>query len=94
MQVKQQFYVYGRVQGVGFRYFTWRQASSFGLKGMVRNLADGSVHCIAVGEAEIVENFYQWLLQGPKTSKVERVVRKDYLGDREFTDFQIERDGV
>ncbi|HNV71463.1 MAG TPA: acylphosphatase, partial [Candidatus Ozemobacteraceae bacterium] len=35
--------VRGMVQGVGFRYFTVRQAESQGLAGWVENLEDGSV---------------------------------------------------
>ena len=37
------FVVYGRVQGVGFRYFTWKEAERIGIKGTVRNCVDGSV---------------------------------------------------
>ena len=36
------FVVYGQVQGVGFRYFTWKEAEKIGIKGRVRNCIDGT----------------------------------------------------
>ena len=39
--------VQGRVQGVGFRYFTYGRARHHGLTGYVRNQADGSVEIVA-----------------------------------------------
>ena len=44
---KKRFLVYGRVQGVGFRYFTWNEAQKIGVLGFVRNLWDGSVEVVA-----------------------------------------------
>lgn len=44
------FVVYGRVQGVGFRYFTWKEAERIGIKGTVRNCVDGSVEIVAEGK--------------------------------------------
>ncbi|EIJ67143.1 acylphosphatase [Haemophilus parahaemolyticus HK385] len=47
--ITKQFFVFGRVQGVGFRFFTLQQAGKLGLKGTVRNRIDGSVEVIAQG---------------------------------------------
>ena len=54
---KKRFLVYGRVQGVGFRYFTWNEAQKIGVLGFVRNLWDGSVEVIACGSEEQIETF-------------------------------------
>ena len=68
------FLVFGRVQGVGFRYFTWQEAKKLGLKGSVRNRIDGSVAVIAQGDETQMTDFEEWLNKGPKTAKVERVL--------------------
>lgn len=73
-----QYFIYGRVQGVGFRYFTWREAEKLGICGTVRNRQDGSVEVIAQGTDEQMAKFTQWLQQGPKTAKVERVIAAPY----------------
>lgn len=48
-------WVYGSVQGVGFRYSTQREALQLGVTGYARNLDDGGVEVLACGEAEQVE---------------------------------------
>ena len=68
------FLVFGRVQGVGFRYFTLQEAKKLGLKGSVRNRIDGSVEVIAQGDETQMADFEEWLNKGPKTAKVERVL--------------------
>ena len=68
------FLVFGRVQGVGFRYFTWQEAKKLGLKGSVRNRIDGSVEVIAQGDETQMADFEGWLNKGPKTATVERVL--------------------
>ena len=40
-------WVYGRVQGVGFRYTTQYEAKRLGLTGYAKNLDDGSVEVVA-----------------------------------------------
>lgn len=47
--ITKQFFVFGLVQGVGFRFFTLQQAGKLGLKGTVSNRIDGSVEVIAQG---------------------------------------------
>ncbi|SQD05347.1 acylphosphatase [Escherichia coli] len=49
-------WVYGRVQGVGFRYTTQYEAKRLGLTGYAKNLDDGSVEVVACGEEGQVEN--------------------------------------
>ncbi len=66
--------VFGRVQGVGFRYFTRQRAMELGLRGRASNLADGSVEVFAVGESSDVEQLIQWLRQGPPSAAVDRIL--------------------
>ena len=63
--------VHGRVQGVGFRYFTARSARDHGLKGFVRNEPDGSVLCEVQGPAELVDQFVDAVRRGPKFARVD-----------------------
>ncbi|MEG3134118.1 acylphosphatase [Rouxiella sp. T17] len=68
-------YVYGRVQGVGFRYATQQKAKQLGLTGYTRNLDDGSVEVVACGEQNVIDNLLDWLKQGgPQHAKVDKVL--------------------
>jgi len=71
------FIVEGRVQGVFFRAGTREQALGLGLAGHARNLADGSVEVLAVGEARAIEALAQWLEDGPPQARVDRVSRSE-----------------
>ena len=62
--------VTGRVQGVGFRYFTVRCANDLGICGWVRNLPDGSVETAIQGPGETVEEMIGLLKQGPGAANV------------------------
>ena len=65
--------VMGRVQGVGFRYFTERVAEEMGLSGYVMNCRDGSVEVVAEGEKGALEELLRRLRQGPSAARVEKV---------------------
>lgn len=67
------FRVTGRVQGVGFRWWTQKTASSLGLRGTVRNCADGSVEVHAAGSSDSLESLEQQLHEGPSSARVEGV---------------------
>lgn len=90
------FIVYGRVQGVGFRFFVEREARPLGLKGWVRNRSDGSVECLAIGPGEALEQLHHRLRQGPPAARVEQVSREPLslspAGMREYRSFSIEGD--
>jgi acylphosphatase len=66
--------VSGRVQGVGFRYFTQRKAESLGLGGFVRNRPDGDVELEAQGPEEQVQALLDTVRKGPGMGFVSRVV--------------------
>lgn len=68
-----EIHIHGRVQGVGFRAAARRQARSLGLKGWVRNLADGSVKAMIGGDSEPCNRFINWCREGSGYSWVERV---------------------
>lgn len=87
--IKKRFRIYGHVQGVGFRYFTWQYALKIGVTGFVRNLANGSVEVVAVGSESQIDALDTWLQEGPRTAIVDDVFVEDYLGDKEFTAFQV-----
>ncbi len=67
------FVVTGRVQGVGFRFFTARMAQTLHLTGHVRNEWDGSVSGHAQGADEGIERLIAALQQGPPSAIVMEV---------------------
>ena len=64
----------GRVQGVGFRYFTMGAAQGYGLTGWVRNRWNGKVEVIAEGTHERLNRFLADLRRGPIGSDVRDVI--------------------
>ena len=65
--------VKGRVQGVGFRYFTYQVARSLGVKGWVRNLSSGDVEIHAQGNDESIRAFQSRIESGPPSARVSEV---------------------
>ncbi len=87
------FFVSGRVQGVGFRFFAERTAASLGVGGYVRNLFDGRVEVYAIGSGEQMDALRGALRRGPRMSAVEQVDERDAEILLEYTSvFTIERD--
>jgi acylphosphatase len=73
MRVARRYVVSGRVQGVGFRYFTQAAAVRAGIGGWVENLPDGRVAIAAEGEAEAVERFERDIRHGPPGARVDHL---------------------
>ncbi len=67
----------GRVQDVGYRYWTVGQARALGLRGWVRNRADGSVEALAAGTEDALELFVAACRRGPRAARVESVDVED-----------------
>ena len=80
------FLVSGRVQGVWFRAATRERALALQLRGVAKNLPDGSVEVEVVGADEALDALEKWLWQGPPLAKVSEVRRQpleagiDYQG--------------
>ncbi|MGD8321258.1 MAG: acylphosphatase [Gemmatimonadota bacterium] len=85
------FVVRGRVQGVGFRWWTQRTGVSLGLGGHVRNLADGTVEVHAAGPSERLDELEEALQRGPASARVEGVERIQADPRTPTDDFLMER---
>jgi acylphosphatase len=88
MQIHLDIKVRGKVQGVNFRAFTKRKAEALGLKGIVKNMDDGSVFIEAEGEESLMNDFLNWCREGSPSSKVSKV---ESTGSemRGFIDFRV-----
>ena len=73
MRVARRFVIHGRVQGVGFRWFTQHAAAREGVTGYVRNLADGTVESYAEGEADAMTRFERAVRSGPPGARIKNV---------------------
>jgi acylphosphatase len=73
MRVSKRYVISGRVQGVGFRYFTQRVADQHGIAGWVRNTLDGRVEIEAEGDASAMRAFEDRISSGPAGARVDHV---------------------
>ncbi len=78
--------IHGRVQGVGFRFFTQREARRLNVKGFSKNLPDGTVEVVGEAEPKQAEEFVSLLYRGPLSSDVEKV---DLVWEKPKKDFSF-----
>jgi len=71
------WFISGRVQGVGFRWFVLRQAERFDIRGWTRNVADGRVEVLAAGRHADLLKFQEAISEGPLLSRVDNVEKVD-----------------
>jgi acylphosphatase len=62
--------LYGRVQGVGFRWWTLQAARRLGVRGTVRNRPDGSVEIQAAAQPEVLSLFLEAVRRGSPAARV------------------------
>ena len=89
MRVSRRFVIAGRVQGVGFRWFTHDAAAREGVHGWVRNLADGRVEVVVEGDAESVDRVEAAVRRGPSHARVEGVEVEEQAPSGRITGFEI-----
>jgi acylphosphatase len=89
MRTQVKYIVKGYVQGVGFRFFVYRQARALNLNGYVKNIYDGSVEVLAEGESKQLDALFELLKQGPARSIVEKVTKTEADKKGKFDGFNI-----
>lgn len=77
--------VRGRVQGVGFRWFTLDTAEALGLTGWVSNRKDGSVEAEAQGTEEALDEFERRLRTGNPAARVDSIETQTRAAKSETT---------
>ncbi len=77
MRISKFLKIHGRVQGVGFRYFTVQQAKDLGITGWVANMKDGTVETLLQGEKKMVREMTGRLKKGPIAAKVKEIEEID-----------------
>ncbi len=93
MEESRRLVVHGFVQGVGYRAFIQMMARRFGIKGRVRNLDNGDVEVIAVGQAATLDKFLQVIdikAESPFEPDVHGIDSESYSGDESFDNFRID----
>jgi acylphosphatase len=81
--------VKGRVQGIGFRFHTQKQATKLNIQGYVRNLANGDVEILAYGDEDAMQQFMAWCRQGPQWADVTETIVTKQDRDEVFDGFEI-----
>ena len=83
--VRARVVISGRVQGVFFRAETQRAAEQAGVRGWVRNRADGTVEALFEGTKEAVDRVIAWCHQGSPASRVTdvSVIWEEFKGEYE-----------
>ncbi|WP_421913795.1 acylphosphatase [Mesorhizobium sp.] len=79
----------GTVQGVGFRNWVRREATSLGLAGWVRNEADGSVTAHIAGSYQAVSRMIERLRKGPPGASVSGIEVEEFAPASSFVGFKI-----
>jgi len=83
------YFIRGRVQGVGYRFFAQRAAAELQVTGYTRNLDDGRVEVYAVGTPQQLSDLAGRLWKGPRMADVHGVEESD-AGVQQYDTFQIE----
>lgn len=81
--------VAGRVQGVGFRYYTRQVAGAYEVTGFVRNLVDGNVEVEVQGPEGEVRRFLGDVRIGPPGSRVDEIDTENISTRPEENGFDI-----
>jgi acylphosphatase len=89
MEIRAYVIVNGLVQGVGYRYFVFNQATSLGLVGYVRNIFSGEVEIEIEGDRSLIEEFINEVKVGPRVAHVTDVKIEWLKCTKSYRSFEI-----
>ncbi len=84
--------IFGRVQGVGFRWFLRMKAKELGIRGYAENLPDGTVEVVAQADEKneaLLKRFLEECKKGPFLARVDKVIFEKVRDTAVFGGFQI-----
>ncbi|MEX0724035.1 MAG: acylphosphatase [Gracilimonas sp.] len=87
--MKKHIFIEGRVQGVGFRHFTRKNAEALGVTGWVQNLPDDRVEAVFQGDEEQVNELIEKCKEGPAASYVKEIKAEVDSSSDVFKDFSV-----
>ena len=87
--IRAEIVINGLVQGVGFRYYIYRNAVGLGLKGFTENLFSGEVLTVVEGSKRNVEELYKRIIVGPSHASVRKhnIIWQEFKN--EFEKFEV-----
>ncbi len=81
--------IFGNVQGVSFRYYTFQKARELNLVGWIKNAPDDTVEILAQGEKQNLEKLIAWAREGPPGAEVKKTVLAWRQPQEIFSTFEI-----
>lgn len=79
MNIQKHIFVYGKVQGVGYRHWLKSFANDFGVFGWVKNNVSGEVEAMLIGPEEVVTSLIEQCYMGPPESNVTKIIVNNTL---------------
>ena len=79
----------GKVQGVGFRMYIFRQAERLGLYGWVKNCPDGSIELHAQGSDVDLDYFTKLVKRGNTASIIDECIISSATADDSYKCFEV-----
>ncbi|MDZ7672368.1 MAG: acylphosphatase [Halanaerobiales bacterium] len=88
-KVRKHIFISGRVQGVGFRAFTRKNAQQLGVNGWVKNIYDGRVEAVLEGDNSTVKQLESKLKKGPRFANIDNIEVQNETYEGDFSSFSI-----
>ena len=88
MKARIKILVSGFVQGVGYRYYCFRKANEYDIKGYAKNLPDGKVEVDAEGDRSLLNDFIKDLRTGPLNASVKSLKLEELPFENKYSDFK------
>ena len=87
--MKKHLLIFGKVQGVGFRYWLYEKAIKKNIRGWVKNKITGEVEALLIGDDENVDEIIKLCKKGPHSSNVTQIIIQDYKLEYSKKSFDI-----